>query len=313
LAKKRKEQPRREFTKRQLSQWQRQKRVQRITIIAGISVLVAILGIVLGGLYVTEVGPLHETVIKVNDTEFNMDYYVKMLQFYATNSTAQFSLEQVVQSIERDEIVRQGATKLGISVSDDEVNQELKNYGLPQSQEYRDMVRVQLLATKLRDEYFSQQVPASAEQRHVLAMLLESANQAAEVEAALKAGGDFATLAGEVSLESLSKTDKGDLGWHPQDALSIILGTAVPGDYAFNATEGALSQPLDDKEMTKNNGYWLIRPLGKNDDGTSDVCVILLGSKEEAESVRARIDAGEDFSTLATDLSQDENSKQNNG
>ncbi len=52
-----------------------------------------------------------------------------------------FWLTEAVKAIESDELVRQEAMKLGISVSDEEVDKELKSYNPPLSEDYRDVVR----------------------------------------------------------------------------------------------------------------------------------------------------------------------------
>ena len=86
MAKKQVEKPRHEMTKRQLSRWQQQKRRQRFILSAGIAVIIAVLGVFGVGVYnqwyIPEYKPLHETVIEVNDTKFDMDYYIKMLKYY---------------------------------------------------------------------------------------------------------------------------------------------------------------------------------------------------------------------------------------
>ena len=58
----------------------------------------------------------------------------------------------------------------------------------------------------------SAQLPATAEQRQVMGIYVETEAQAQEILASLNAGGDFATLASEKSLESISKNNQGDLG-----------------------------------------------------------------------------------------------------
>ena len=322
MAKKKIVKPQREYTKRQLSRWQRQKRTQRITIGSGILIVAAVLGIILAGWYINDYGPLHQTVIRVNDTKYNMDYYVKALRFYGSGmsgSYLQFIVDDVVTVVQQNELVRQEAfLKLDISVSKDALDEELKNLDNPPSNDlkdvYRDAVRADLLMSKLLDEHFEQQIAVSAEQRHILAMFLESESLAADVRSKLETGEDFADYAGELSLERLSKDNSGDLGWRPKEVLPIILGTSVPGDYAFNAEAGALSQPLYDEEQTKNVGYWLINVLEKNkEEEKSHIQAILLGSEEEARTVRARLETGEDFAELAEELSQHSLSKEEGG
>ncbi len=321
MAKKKVRKPQREVTKRQLSHWQKQKRRQRIILGFGIFIIVAVLVIIGVGVYtkwyIPEYKSLRETVIRVNDTEFNMDYYIKVLRYFGEGQPSYYMsyiASEVVRGIEQDELIRQGAMELGISVSDTAVDEELKNRDLPISREYRDLVRAELLIGKLLDEYFEQQVPVSAEQRHVMAMLLESESQATEIIAELEAGGDFAELAGELSLDDFSKDEKGDLGWHPEDILTALLGTSIPDEYAFSGEVGVLSEPIYDETITKEVGYWLIKVLDRDEEsGDAYVQAILLGSEEEAQEVTARLEAGEDFAELAMELSQHDASKESGG
>ncbi len=299
------EKPTREVTKRQLSRWQQQKKRQRIIAVAGIFIIAAVLVIVGAGWYIGQYRPLHQTVIRVNDTEFDMNYYIRMLKFYEGGQSTFFLADEVVRIIERNELVRQEVGKLGISVSDDAVDEELKSHNPPFNDVHRDVLRAQMLVTKLRDEYFEQKVPMSTEQRHIMAMFLESESQATEVRARLADGEDFAELAGELSLDDISKSQEGDLGWQPKDVLPILLETSVPGEYVFSAEVGALSQPIYDEAKTKSVGYWLIEVLDREEEPEGAyVQAILLGREEEAREVRAKLEAGEEFATLAEELSQ---------
>ena len=91
MAKKKELKPQREVTKRHLSQWQRQRRRQRIVFGLGVLVIVVILGIVGAGWSVSWYRPLHYTVLRVKDTEFDMNYYVALLYFHAVRQLAQFN------------------------------------------------------------------------------------------------------------------------------------------------------------------------------------------------------------------------------
>jgi len=265
LAKKKAAKPKRELTKRQLSRWQQQRKRQRIIFGSGILIIVAVLCVFGVGVYnrwyIPEYKPLRETVIEVNETKFDMDYYIKMLKYYAGTSTQymQFMADYVITVIEQSELIRQEAVELGISVSEEEVDKALKSYDPPLSKDYRDVVRTQLLVSRLRDEYFDKQVPVSAEQRHIFAMFLESESQVNEVKAKLEAGEDFSKLATELSLDSNTKIEEGDLGWRPKGVLPLILGTSLLEEPAFSSEAGALSEPIYDETKSKMVGYWLIR------------------------------------------------------
>jgi len=299
--------PRREFTRQQLSRWQREKRRQRIIFSIGLFVIIAVLALVASAWFIYQYKPLHETVIRVNDTKFDMNYYIKMLKYFGQGQGYNYISRQadgVVQIIERNEIIRQEAQELGFAVSNREVDKRLKSNSPPLSRDYRDIARAEILTERLKDEYFDEQVPLVAPQRHILAMLLESENQAAEVRARLERGESFTDLASELSLEGYSKLESGDLGWHSKEALAALLGIPLPGDYAFSSEVGVLSEPLHDEEVIKRTGYWLIKVMDRSEEMRSaNVEVILLGTEEDAVAIRERLEAGEDFNTLAKGFS----------
>jgi parvulin-like peptidyl-prolyl isomerase len=320
LAKKKVEKPRRELTRRQHSRRQQQKKRQRIIFGSGILIIVAVLAVVGAGVYnqwyVPEYKPLHETVIEVNDTKFDMSYYIKMLKIYTGGTSTQLYnwAGWVVTAIEQNELIRQEAAKLGYSVSDEEVKEQLNSNNPPLTEDYTDVIRAQLLLSKLKDEYFDQQVPTYAKQRHIWAMFLESESQANDVRARLEAGEDFAALAAELSLDTTCKAKEGDLGWRPEGVLSALIESPVLEENAFNCEVGVLSQPIYEETKTKAVGYWLIEVESRDVEAkTATVKVMLLASEQQANGVRARLEAGEDFATLATEFSQHSASKDNGG
>jgi parvulin-like peptidyl-prolyl isomerase len=274
----------------------------------GVFIIAAALIIVGAGWYVSQYRPLHQIILKVNDTEFNMDYYVKALRYYGEGQSSYYLYtlaDQVLSIIEEDELIRQEAVKLDITVSQDEVDKELKNRNPPLSRDYQGFVGAELLVDKLEAGYFEEQVPLYAEQRHIMVMLLESESQATEVRARIEAGEDFASLASELSLENSSKEESGDLGWHPEGVLTILSGNSLIDDYAFSSEVGVLSPPIYDEERFKSVGYWLAKVLEKREkQEQASVLGILLSSEEEALEIRDRLEAGEDFAPLAEEFSQ---------
>jgi len=317
LAKKKLEKPKREATKRQLSHWQQQKKRQRIIRGLGIFIITAVLGIMGVGWYFSYYQPLHQVVFDVNNTEFDMNYYIKMLEFYGEGWPIDYMgavADEVVTVIERNELIREGALGLGIAVSNKEVDEKLKSYDEPLSKDYREIARTELLLSKLFDRHFEQTVPVLAEQRYIVAMFLESESQAAEIRARVEAGEDFGELAGELSLDGYSKDKQGDLGWHPEDVFAELLASSVLSEYAFSFETGVLSQPIDDETKVKSVGYWVVKIVDKQQEPEQvQVQAMLLGSEEAAQEVRTRLGIGEDFTTLARELSQHEATKQNGG
>lgn len=318
MAKKKKvEKPQREFTRRQLSHLQKQKRRQRFVFIGGVTVIAAVVLIVLIGWLIGEVLPLHKTVLKVNGTEFDTAYYIDVLKIAGSSQSdanIQAMAGSVIQQITQDELIRQGAGKLGITVGDEEVEKRLEDLGIPVSDGYVGIFGGQLLQNRLRDEYFGAQVPESDKQVHALAMLLESESQALEIKNGLLSGDNFTALAEEFAQNYYSKNvNKGDFGWHPEAILKNQVGSVVALDYAFGAEVGVLSEPLYDEEMYKQLGYWLIRVNDIPEEGSANVSAVFLSSEDEAKEIKARLEAGEDLGPIADEYSDYSPSRDKHG
>lgn len=318
MAKKKTEKPARYVSKQQLSHWQKQRQRQRLINAIGLFIIVAVVAVVGVGWYVSEYQPRHKIAIRVNDTKFNMQYYVDMLRLHSGGLSPEYLNilpDMVTKDIIRGELIRQGAAKLGFTVSNDDVTSELKKNKLPTDHVHEDMMQTQLLVKKMLDEYFDPKVPTIAEQRHILAMFLESEFQAKAIRNRITLGENFTDLAKESSLHEEAKTNKGDFGWHPKGIFTDFIAIKIAAEYAFEAEVGTLSQPLWDNNINKKLGYWLIQVLKRNVDNEGDAHVqaILAGSLEEADQVRARLLKGEDFATLAREFSQLEGVKENGG
>jgi len=308
LAKKKKaEKPQREFTRRQLSHLQKQRRRQRIIFYGGISVIAAVVIIILVGWVVGEYIPVHRTVIKVNDTEFSMSYYIDVLEIAVANQgTSEINrlAGSVTQQIIQDELIRQAAEKLGITVSDKEIEETMKNMGIPENDGAAGLVGGQMLKDRLKTDYFGAQVPRSDEQVHALAMLVESERVALEITERLQNSENFTALAGEFAQNYYSKNvNDGDFGWHPRDIYEYQLDSSIPIEYAFNAEIGTLSDPLVDEDAYMQLGYWLLRVNDRPSEDSANVSALLINSRELAEGIKERLESGEDLGPIAVEYS----------
>ncbi|TET49104.1 MAG: hypothetical protein E3J57_01245 [Dehalococcoidia bacterium] len=316
MAKKKREKPQRILTPHQVSRWEQQKKRQRLILMTGIFVIVSAFAIVIVGWYLGQYKPLRETVIKVNDTEFTMDYYVEMLKlegFYHQTPDVSYVADSVLQNIPRNELIRQGALELGISVTDEEMKNLLKENDLPDKEVYRDLVRHQLLTERLLDVHFDPQVPLFAEQRRVMAMMLESSPQALDVRSKLVRGDDFSELAEEMSLEPFSRNKGGDFGWVPKTILLDMLPASIV-DVIFEHAVGDLSRPIYDEEADKFVGYWLVKVLERDEEEEeAHVLIMLLGSEGEALRIKSRLEAGAEWGSLAVENSQVKGVEENEG
>jgi hypothetical protein len=243
-----------------------------------------------------------------------MEYFVNMLEFYTRDLDPvyiSYATGDVVELIKRDELIRQGAAELGITYTDEEVEEAMASKNPPLTEEYRDIAVAEVVLKKVRDEYFEDIVPKYADQRYIMAMFLEGEALANEVIDRIGAGESFGDIAAELSLDQTTKDAAGDLGWRPQGVLPLIIDSDVLEEAAFNAEVGTLSPPIFDETKTRRLGYWLIEVIEMVDtgeeDGTVEAAVLrmLLPSEQMALDITARLEAGEDFIELAAEFSQD--------
>ncbi len=297
-------------TRRQLTHWQKQALRQRIIGVTGLVTIFSVIVVLVSGWYFKQYVPIDkpmgETVVEVNGHKFSMAYYVEALKYFAGGQTSYYSYitDIVEQNIEQIEIMKEACVKLGITVSDDEVNQKIKDNSLSVSQAVKDIVRGQLLKDKLLTDYFGSQVPASAEQRDVLAMFVESQSQLDDIKARVNIGVDFGQLATDNSLESTTTGNKGAMGYRPKGVFDYLLNTTGLDDAIFAQQVGNWGE-LQDNAKTKQVGYWLVKVTERKDDNSQvHVSSMLLSSEQEAVGIKVKLDAGEDFTTLAQQYSQ---------
>jgi foldase protein PrsA len=105
--------------------------------------------------------------------------------------------------------------------------------------DYRELFRTQLLREKMQ-EFVGQQVPTTELQvraRHILVDTEEEANAVLE---RLQQGEDFATVAMEVSQDTLSAELGGDLGWFPRGKMDPAFE-----EVAFSLPVGEISDVVE--------------------------------------------------------------------
>ena len=104
--------------------------------------------------------------------------------------------------------------------------------------EIRKMVEISLLRRKLQ-KVLADQIPTTAEQVEARHILVNTYEDALKVEERLSAGEDFAKLAQELSQDTGSKDQGGDLGWFPRGAMIKEFEDAV-----FALPVNQISQPI---------------------------------------------------------------------
>ena len=280
--------------------------MQRFVLLAGTLIIVSVVTLVGSGYYFTTYRPLHQITLKVNDKEFDMAYYVAALKFFGTG-------QDVTERLQQNELIRQAAEKLGITVSDDEAKEEIEKRKIPVNNINVTFIKAELLANKLIDEYFDEKTPNSTVQRESIAMFLEDYKQAKEIRDKIASNGeDFKKLASEYSLDKTTKDAAGYLDWHPKGVFSSVVGSAVLDDYIFSAEVGALSEPVAETTKTKSTGYWIMKLMERQED-QAHVMALLLPDEQTANDVRAWLEGELDFVTVGKEVSQMPGAKDNGG
>jgi parvulin-like peptidyl-prolyl isomerase len=185
---------------------------------------------------------------------------------YQEGDTAAYK-QQVMDLLIEQELIRQTAIAQGIVVTDDAVDASIAqmvqesggqdyynswltaNYYKPE--EFREVIRLQLMANELSAP-IAAAVPTVTEQCHARHILVNSQAEADQILQRIQAGEDFATLAGQYSLDQSTRLNGGDLGWFPRDGLLVPEVEQV----AFNLAPGQIGDVVQSAL-----GYHIIQVL----------------------------------------------------
>ncbi len=225
--------------------------------------------------YLEERGWPGAAALAVGDRTYSLDYLARRLASFSQGIVG-VSPEQllaiVAEQLVEEATVRHFAPELGVSVSPQEVEEELAQRldlkrddpGFAEAyqaevtrsglsdREYRQMVEAQLLARKVREK-LGEAIPAQVEQVHYRRLLVGSEEEALGVIARLRGGEDFGALAQEVSLDTASKDKGGDAGWLARGANDLL------EDVLFALEPGAISEPFS----AGGSGFYVFQVLEK--------------------------------------------------
>ncbi len=254
-------------------------------IVAGIILTaIAVLGVGGFGYYQSSIRPKQQTVLKVGDRSFSMGYAEKRIGYEIHNAGAgqlvstneQVAVAQTLNTIESEEINRINASQQNISVSEDEIDAEIRkeqavadtadqatyaeayrnavhDSGLS-PKDYREIIASKLLEDKIRQNIVSG-IPTTADQVRLFDIQVAKQEEAQKVVDRLTAGEDFSAIATELSLDSKTKDKGGEMGWTPLAALDTGAGDAV-----FPLGAGQWTQPV---ASTSTGSYFVYKVAEK--------------------------------------------------
>jgi len=287
-------------SKHRFSRWEREWKRRRLLAVLVVIAILAAIGVLIAGYCVTKYKPWHQAIVKVNDQIFDMGYFVKMLRVdenvnpYASYYTSypSYYASYMVQTIQRNELVRQKAEELGIVVSYEEIEAKFQSlFGFdPESTDDDDEFNQQL-----KDFLGERDISRSdLEEWVVIPTILQEKVQ--------EAMGDEAY-------------PEGSLYDHVR-VKAVLVGTNEEALEVIGKWDGDFNQIVKDYSPTRyypEGGYWLVMVYEPEDAEEQDeeglyIKAILVATEEKAEEVAAEYD-GNNFADLAEDYSLDSSSE----
>jgi foldase protein PrsA len=262
---------------------------QTAYIIAGLVIVVIL--IIFGVFYYQSyVAPFHRVVITVDDIQIRMDYFLNRTRI--ANSDPMSMMQQLTE----EQFIKLGAPRYGITVTDQDIDQQLRriasggdnitvteaefkewyrqrlNETKLSNSEYRELTAIYLLKARLQG-YLAEHMPTTVEQIHLHVIVVTTQEEALSVKERLKAGESFAAVAQEVSLDTASKEEGGDVGWVPR-------GVTPFDSTAFSLNTGEVSDPLPYYADTTSSS--------STSSGPSAYFIIMVSEKDPAREVEAK-------------------------
>ncbi len=251
------------------------ERRRSILLVGGVSlILLFALAAVSYGFYVDRIAFKQETVLRVGDRKYDYGQLERRLLAdlgpISSLTTEQFGLlvGNSWRALESEALIRVAAEDQGISVTEQEIEAQMKDdlnlsSEAPRDQfarllrrelqatglkldEYRETAEARALALKLQ-QVLGEAVPAEAEQIDIRFLQVFTEAEALEAKSAIDDGEPLAALAATRSIHA-SRQAAGELGWVPRGALP---GTV--DDVAFSIEIGVISDVIE-----ATDGFYII-------------------------------------------------------
>jgi parvulin-like peptidyl-prolyl isomerase len=225
--------------------------------------------------YHVYVAPFRQIVLTVDNQVIRMDYFLKRIRMAGNDPTL------TLQQLTYEQIVKIMAPQYGIAVSPSDIDEELRKEAAGSAtdvmtdvgfqewytnrikaaelsdSEYREIVRTNLLAIRFL-EYLAEDIPTTAEQIHLYTIVTATSEDAIDAKSRITKGENFATIAGEISLDSQTKSKGGELGWIP-------LGVTPYDDVIFHLAAGQVSDPVAIDPSSPSTSQYAIFMVSEKD------------------------------------------------
>ena len=260
--------------RRQATRRLQERRRQRRLLLFAAAVVLVVLAIPAVGYYVTFVSPPRQVIVNVNDVERTMGEMVDRARARVASQVEAGVQPQianvpfeVLTSLVDEELLTQGAPSAGVTVTRDDIDEEIRSTFYPRptpgeeqdpdalerefqqrytdfltvsqlsDETYRQIARSNILRTRIR-EIVGQNVPSLEESVYVHWIRVSDEAVASEVVGRLEAGEDFVALAHIYNQDTVWANHDGEVGWVPRGAFFEL------EDTLFSIEHGVVSSPL---------------------------------------------------------------------
>lgn len=290
--------------RQQPSRFGLERRRQRIAIGLGVALLLVIFGIVAAGYYQEFYRPPRITAAEIRNSRFSMGDLVeriRILQGINRYQGGRVDLSTqpflILQEMINSEILRQAAPGLGISVSQEDIDEFIREQFYPETpagqetdpgqleSEFRESYRSFLTATNLSESDYEVVVQESLMRQQLQAYIaagVQDPQQQFEVEwIRLETGGElnprdvrerlntenFNDVALEVGQSAGFANNEGYVGWIPEGAFPSLDAALFGTEEQESLAVGEISDPISTQE-----GVYIIRKIaGPEEQELSDI------------------------------------------
>ncbi len=289
------------------------ERRTRLLVVGGVVLVVLVVAGLIGfGWYQTQVKPLAKTVLKVGDTKVSLEHLERRVSLYLDENSylVQPGFEDfirvlpdtVLEEMEREAKLLEAADEIGVTVTDEEVAQRIREEGDLSAEvapnvyaqalrqqvedsglklgEYQQMIRAELLEEKAL-EHFTEAAAKSEPQVRGRWLVFETMQEAEEAVQRLAAGEDLDAIAedppkgaeGDAADATAESDEEGDAAQttEPLEVTEVewspqgLFPDQALEDFLFEAEQGEFSEPI-----AAGLGYYVVELVERDEDRELD-------------------------------------------
>lgn len=243
------------------------------------AVVIFALALIGWGYYQDRIAPSHDTVLEVGERKFDLAFVQRRIeadiraQGTPQANTLQDLVVATIQRIELEEITREAAREMGMTVTEAEIDAEIRQrLGLPEDvsreafaaayrrevlrvglpvKEYREIMAAQIIQLRL-DKQYKEAIPSEAEQVDAQFLRVSAESKAQEAKQRVDNGERFGLITVEMSIDKSRETG-GQIGWVTREEIEPNIAEAL-----FTLLVGQVSDPIQDR-----GGWYLVMARGR--------------------------------------------------